>query len=397
VEAEPEDWRQTMLMAGLELGLEGMTDIGFGAMEGELAILREDPDLRASARRSAAANVTLLVTVLQDAVPPQELEPPPAAAAFARELARRNVPVSELGRAYRLAQHALWRWAVGEIHARISDPATVIRAVEELSDSAFETGDVFSTLATEIYATERERWVRSADAVRSATLADLLAGGVLDADVAGRRLGYELRQAHEAFVVWTRGRDTVPERVALAVAGDRGLVLPLGPGAAAGWAPAGTLDVAAAGTEAARIAIADPGSGVDGFRRGHRDAVEARRVASLGSGDEDAAAPRVVRFRDVALLALLTQDPARAREFVATTLGPLAEPDAASRRLALTLRVLLEEQGSPRRASHRLGVHENTVAKRQQAIDRRLDPATRAPVAELLAALTLHDALGPGG
>jgi DNA-binding PucR family transcriptional regulator len=112
--------------------------------------------------------------------------------------------------------------------------------------------------------------------------------------------------------------------------------------------------------------------------------MEARRVARLAGRPAD-----VVAYRDVALLALLTKDPEQARTFVHATLGPLAGGEDTSRRLAQTLHVLLQEQGSPRRAGHRLGVHENTVAKRQRAIDRLLDPATRAPVAELLTALTL--------
>ncbi|MCW2998145.1 MAG: hypothetical protein JWN65_1694 [Solirubrobacterales bacterium] len=378
-------WRGVMLTAGLELGLDGLAGIASAAMERELTVLREDPDLRESARRSVAANVALLLTVVQDTVPLQELEPPPAAVAFARELARRHVPVAELGRAYRLAQHALWRWAVDEIHARIASDAEIAEAVEELSDAAFATGDVFSTLVMERYAAERERWVRSAEAVRSATVVELLAGGLVDVTVASNRLGYELRQEHQAFVVWAQGDDAVPETVAVAVGGPRALVVPTGSGIVSGWAPVGTVDPAAvARAGGTRVALASPGAGLPGFRRGHHEAMEARRVARLAGRPAD-----VVAYRDVALLALLTKDPEQARTFVHATLGPLAGGEDTSRRLAQTLHVLLQEQGSPRRAGHRLGVHENTVAKRQRAIDRLLDPATRAPVAELLTALTL--------
>ncbi|MCW3013412.1 MAG: hypothetical protein JWO02_504 [Solirubrobacterales bacterium] len=378
-------WREVMLTAGLELGLDGLAEIVSAAMERELAVLRDDPDLRESARRSVAANVALLVTVVQDTVPLEELEPPPAAVAFARELARRRVPVADLGRAYRLAQHALWRWAVGEIHTRIRSDAEVAEAVEELSDAAFAVGDVFSTLVMERYAVERERWMRSAEAVRSATVQELLAGGPVDVTVASNRLGYELRQDHQAFVVWAQGEDAVPETVAVAVGGSRALVITTGTGVVSGWAPAGTIDLAAvAANTGTCAALASPGSGLPGFRRGHHEAMEARRVARLTHRPAG-----VFAYRDVALLALLTQDPQQAQTFVHATLGSLAGADDASRRLAQTLRVLLEEQGSPRRAGHRLGVHENTVAKRQRAIDRVLDPATRAPAVELLTALTL--------
>ena len=63
------------------------------------------------------------------------------------------------------------------------------------------------------------------------------------------------------------------------------------------------------------------------------------------------------------------------------------------RRLAETLFTVLEEQGSPRRAGRRLGVHENTVAKRLRAIHTMLDADDLGPPAELLAALTIVRAL----
>ncbi len=52
--------------------------------------------------------------------------------------------------------------------------------------------------------------------------------------------------------------------------------------------------------------------------------------------------------------------------------------------------VVLEEQGSPRRAGKRLGIHENTVAKRLRAIDALLESGERAGPADLLAALTIQ-------
>jgi len=91
----------------------------------------------------------------------------------------------------------------------------------------------------------------------------------------------------------------------------------------------------------------------------------------------------------VALLALLTKDPDQARAFAERTLGPLTAGDPPTRRLAETLLVVLEEEGRPRRAAARLGVHENTVAKRLRAVKELLgsDPAERP--ADMLAALLI--------
>lgn len=385
-------WREVLLAAGAEIGPAALVDLALGPLEEGLPVLREDPDLREAARRSAAANVELLLVVAQDDSALEDLEPPPAAVAFARELARRHVPVAELGRSYRLAQHALWQFAVGEIRARIADPDAVALAIEELSDSAFRAGDVISTTVMERYAEERERWRRSGEAVRRETVAELLAGRRVDVAQTSRRLGYELRAPHLAYVVWVESGDGSPATVAAAIGGPGALTVGLADGVVAGWAPPDAFAPARADpAERVRIAVGAPGTGIAGFRASHHQALEARRVAQLGGVGEDPSAP--VRHADVALIALLTHDLPQARAFVATTLGPLAADDEGGRRLAATLRALLEEGGSPRRAGRRLGVHENTVAKRQAAIDRALPPEDRAGPAELLAALTLLDVL----
>ncbi|WP_205697089.1 CdaR family transcriptional regulator [Conexibacter sp. SYSU D00693] len=375
-------WQQTLLVAGAEVGLDALVDLVTEELAAALPGLRDDPDLLDAARASSAANVALLVEVGQRGAPLTDIDPPVAAVAFAQELARRNVPVADLTRAYRVAQHALWRWAVGQVRERLADPGDVARALEELSEATFVTGDLLNTVVMERYAVERERWMRSADAVRRATVEELLAGGAVDAEAASRRLRYELRQTHQAFVVWADDEAAVPETAAAAIGGPRALLVPLGAGLIAGWAPAGTLDLDAA-VGAAPVALGTPADGPRGFRRGHHEATEARRVARLLHRGTQAP----TRYADVALLALLTKDLDQAREFARRTLGPLAGPDPAVRRLAETLLVVLEEQGSPRRASARLGVHENTVAKRLRAVEELLPTHERDRPAELLAAL----------
>jgi DNA-binding PucR family transcriptional regulator len=78
-----------------------------------------------------------------------------------------------------------------------------------------------------------------------------------------------------------------------------------------------------------------------------------------------------------------------ARRFVASELGPLAEQDDDTQRLAATLRVYLEEHASPRRAAQRLGVHENTIKGRVRAINELLGYPAGERVGELLVALRL--------
>jgi DNA-binding PucR family transcriptional regulator len=117
--------------------------------------------------------------------------------------------------------------------------------------------------------------------------------------------------------------------------------------------------------------------------------MSARRVARLAC----ARPGTVTRFAEVAITALASVDEQAAREFIAAELGPLARLDDDTLRLAATLRAYLEEQASPRRTAHRLGVHENTIKNRVRAIeDLRGRPADQR-VAETLLALRLADVL----
>jgi PucR C-terminal helix-turn-helix domain len=381
-------WQRALLAAGTELGPERLGAMASAALERALPVLRSDSDLLAAARASSVANLLLVFAVVRGDIELDQIEPPPQAVAFTRELARRGVPVSELARGYRIAQHTLWRWAVGEVRRRLADPVAVSTALEELSEATFATGDLLSTLIMERYAQERERWVRSADAVRIATVEELLAGSPVDVAAASVRLRYELTHTHEAFIVWADRDDAVPEGAAAAVGGPRALLVTRGIGVIAGWAPAGTVRAGAASGSGAVVALGLPAPGADGFRLSHAQALEAQRVArTFGAG------LGFVRYDQVARLALLTQDPEQARDFASRVLGPLAAQDKHMRRLAETLFVVLEEQGSPRRAGRRLGVHENTVAKRMRAIEALLAPEERAGPSDLLAALTI--ALAP--
>lgn len=379
-------WQEAVIAGGNAVGLARLVDIVVSALVDELPILRNDPDLLQAARSSSAANIAIVIEIAEGTVSPADLDPPPQATAFARELARRNVPVVDLGHAYRVAQQALWRWAVGEVHARIDDPAQVAESVEGLTSAVFATGDVLITRVMERYAVERERWLRSADAVRRATVQELLQGGPVDAEAASRRLRYQLRQEHEGFVVWAEDASAPPEQAAAAVGGGRALVVPVSVGVIAGWAPAGTITPEAAG--AASVALGCRGAGVAGFRTTHHEAMEARRVAKLLHRHSVPTA-----YEDIALLALLTQDLGQARVFAERRLGPLMADDGPTRRLAETLLTVLEEQGSPRRAAKRLGVHENTVAKRLRTIETLLGERAAGPPAELIAALVIRDAV----
>ena len=243
------------------------------------------------------------------------------------------------------------------------------------------------------YGEERERWVRSAAAVRAQVVDSVLDGDTIDLEQASRRLGYELRQPSRVAFWSDDGRERLDtalatlERAAsqfLGLAGRRPpLLVPRARLCLAGWigwrGEGETMDLASAHLDVQAFptvlaAFGSAASGVAGFARSHREAVYARRIAQLTEQRPGS----VTSYENVALAALASTDVDQAREFVAAELGPLIIDDDHSRRLCATLRIYLEENLSPSRAARRLGVHEHTITNRIRAAQELLPRADRA-------------------
>lgn len=380
MDAEALTWREVLLDALQAQGVDRLTELCMQRVSQDTDVLADDPDLLALTRRSTSANLALVVEVTAGNVALEDAVPTGHAAALARELARRNIPMAELARIYRIVQHEVWRFGVARIRETIRDEAEAREAVERYTDAAFVTGETLASAVLERYARERQQWARGAEAMRLETFRALMAEQHADVASASRRLSYELRRDHVAYVVWGEPSDPL-EQVAVEVGAGSALVIPIGSQAFAGWCAPGAVEAGAA--DGARVALGTAGHGMEGFRRSHREALEARRVAELADR------PSPVRYEEVALLALLTRDEAQARRFMARVLGPLAAGDDTAQRLLETVRAVLEEQLSPRRAATRLGVHENTVAKRIRAAEDLLGHAITDRPAELLAALEI--------
>jgi hypothetical protein len=367
------------------------------AIHRDLPELGDDEEIRAATFASTVSVLTLMADMVRLAHPPSEATLPPDAAEYTREFVRRGASIDGLLRAYHVGQATFFHNWVAGVEADASDSDRAARAIELGANWTF---DYISTLNRELvgrYTAERERWVRSADAVRTETVRAILAGDPIDVDAAGPRLHYRLDRHHMAFVVWSDGEEFGPEEfaalesTAVELASDVGtetpLVVLLGRGLVAGWVGAREPVTVRARRIAGRpqVAIGSAGIGVEGFCAGHQDAMHARRVARLAGRRPGS----ITRYEDVALLALASADADLARRFVTAELGPLTGRDDETVRLAATLRVYLEENASQRRAGRRLGIHENTVKNRVRAAGDLLGHAPEERVAETLVALRL--------
>ncbi len=388
-------------------------------------------DLTVLTQNSCRANIGLICSLLSEGQEPTAAVAPGEALLYAREFVHLGLPEDHLLRTYRIGHATLWRTLLARVGDHVEEADDLVASAELASDWMFRYVDVLSRQMSDAYHVEYEQWTRSAAARRADDVRALLAGQTAPVDAMSQRLRYELRRRHVAFVVWgAEDPEDVDSLAAAArrVATDLGagdlLAVPLARGLYGGWlgfraadsapapasasasasaaAPASASASADAGPRAdpdadgppggdddgIRVAIGAQGEGVDGFRRSHRQALRAKRVATLVGGSA-----ACTRYQDVELLSLLVNDLEAAGEFVDRELGALAGDAEFTRRLADTLRIYLEEGASVKRTAHRCGIHGNTVIYRiRRATETLGHPATERQL-ELGAALALVDVL----
>ena len=376
------------------------------SIHAELPELASSEEMRRATYESTESNLRLFLEIIRTGADPAEAEPPPAAVEYAREFVRRGVTIDALMRTYHLGQAAFLRHWMSAVRESVADPVERGEALERGATLSFVYINALTRGLVSRYAHERDRWVRSATALRADVVNALLSGASVDVERASTQLGYPLARHHLAFVVWSGGSDAASgsddlaalERTAADVAERVGesapLLVPVGSRLVAGWIGAyDELDPARLGgvrlqpdrAGTSRVAVGLPGHGTEGFARSHVEAQRARRVAQLAGS----APGTVTSYATVALSALASADADHAREFVERELGPLARDDDDALRLAGTLRVYLEERSSPTRTAERLGVHANTIANRVRSVEELLGRPIESRVSELLVALRL--------
>lgn len=355
--------------------------------------IRSDPVLAESVRRSNLTNLMHWVAFnLQE---PGVRVPPTmdtVALTTARDLVRRDLDSVALD-AYRKGQAVAWRYWMN-ICFTLTDDAAELRELFEVSMLSISTylDDCIAALASFMDA-EREQLTRGTNAERLATVNLLLQGAPVSPTQAESKLGYRLEGTHTAAVVWgradtsSRHLEDTAEALMSAAGVDRRLTVIANAATLWVWLP-GAADaepVALAGAAArhgdVQVALGRPGSGVDGFRRTHLDATATQQVLHQARP-----ARQFATYDDVQLVAVLGQNPARAREFVEATLGPLATADPELQRVLLHY---LREGCNVSRTATRLYTHRNTVLRRLQRAEELLPRPLADQVVAVGAALEL--------
>ncbi|MGM7648439.1 PucR family transcriptional regulator [Nocardia sp. JW2] len=258
---------------------------------------------------------------------------------------------------------------------------------------------ITSALAVE-YVEEAERLARERSLERVEAVRRVLNDQSIEIDSASALLGYRLDGRHVA-VVLREGTERSDTGAALDVA-RRKLLRAFGLGTCLTvrvdmrtvwvWlaAPACSRTPIATLTSSVSAAVGRPAFGLEGFRRSHREAIDAMRVAELA----DPVSATVTYFGDVDIAALCSMDTARCREFIHSELGALAATGKAAALQRATLAAFFAANSNYRATGVDLGIHHNTVRYRLEQVERLLgrDLGERRLALEL--ALHLYDVLG---
>jgi DNA-binding PucR family transcriptional regulator len=340
------------------------------------------------------------------------VDAPPMALEYVRRLAQNGVGVSAVVNAIRSMQKRVLELVISEIRESGIARDEALDALDFFFDRSSGYVDRITEQLRETHDAERERWLERQNSARVLRVRELLAGNEqMDLDATTSALGYPLGGRHLAMILWTTEPVvTEPdalrlERFVLEVAESLTIGSPLfiaaDPSTGWAWLPlqSGTSDPIGkirrlAGDGAIRVAVGTPESGVAGFRESHRRAQDARKVAiadRAGRGVVAATEP------EVRVAALMVDDLARTREWVQSTLGPLASDTAGDAKLRETLRIFLREGSSHTAAAEHLALHRNTVGYRvNKAVQRRGRPITDDQIEvemALLACDQFHEAV----
>jgi hypothetical protein len=351
--------------------LPELPGIGLGTAEHiggqmpEFALARSEDLLIDSCRANSAA----LLDGLIRSVPLEAMAPSVEVMRTTRAFVQRGLTLAAVMRGYRLGI-AYWcgRWAEA-VQRHCRDPEIAVATVG--AGTAYLLGwleGVTDRLADEAR-DEAERLAREGALARAEEIRRVLADPARNPDAASLRLGYELSGRHVAIVLRQDGTaapdvplEPAARELAARLSDGRPLIVRVDVATTWCWVPVTAAASAQLPDLPAPVlaGVGRPAVGPAGFRRSHREAQEAVRVAALARR----APGTVTRYEEIELASLCSGDPEWCRAFVAAELGPLAADDAATLRIRSTLEAFFAASSNFRATAKRLGVHHNTVRYR---------------------------------
>lgn len=352
--------------------------------------------------KTCRANATVLLDSLMRGVRLDDLTPSAEVVQSTRMLVQVGLSLEAVMKAYRIGSH-YWidRWAYAVTRFSSSDEVSV-RATTEGISFLLSWIELVTELLAKEYRAEAARLALERSFARADDVRRILTDTEVDVASASSKLGYRLTGGHIALVLRSSGDHSDSEAVlgeavsklARAVGTARPLAAHVDMSTTWCWIScSGDGDIRVP-LPAGSVIVAQgrPGRGIDGFRRSHREALDALRVAELvGSG------PGTVTFyEDVDIAVLCSADPPMLHKFISDELGPLAAKGERTRIQRRTLEAFLAANSNYRAAAASLDIHHNTVRYRIDQIEHALGHSLADRRLSLELALHLSSVIHPG-
>lgn len=303
-------------------------------------------------------------------IPRDSIRPAGYTASFARACARLGVPAAAVLRGYQHGHELVWHWWSGQVARRVTDAHTQAAVTARLAELLMAYVSEGMSLTVEVHAAETAQQTLGASWRRRNTVLEIVENRTRHTiGELSTILGHDLSQWHLGFVAWS-SRDEAADwsyleaecrRRAVRATGHRPLLIGVDDRAIWGWCSHSSaalrwVDDPDLG-ERLRFAVGRPGSGLEGFRITHREAMLTRSLASSVTGP-------VLRYADLSTVALLREEQDLRRRYVEVALGALAGPGHREHTLRETVRIYLREGENMRAAARSLHLHRNTMQQR---------------------------------
>ncbi|WP_079079457.1 PucR family transcriptional regulator [Streptomyces sp. DSM 15324] len=349
------------------------------------------------ANAACHASSAALLQALANSASLEDIMPTTEVILATRALVQNGFSEDEVMSGYRVGT-AYWceNWA-NAVEKYCPDPQLSVRVASYGTSFALGWLEMVIGQVVADYREEAKRMSREGSVARAAYVRKILTDGDLDIATASRDLRYDLTGRHVAFVLSRHhdSRDAAPldpiaRTLATGLTASAPLIVRVDVDTTLCWVPADEIRAVHVPHAPALIGQGRPARGLDGFRRSHREASEAARVAHLARRP----AGTVTRFDDAELVALCSKDGAFCDAFVRDKLGPLAEDTDEAHGLRTTLETYFASNCNFRATAVRLGVHHNTVRYRLERIGALLGRPPEQNRLHLELALHLAGGLG---
>lgn len=371
--------RQTVRAVATML-LPELPAIGAGISEYICARLPEFEEANATdvVLATCQANATVVLDSLIRGVDFDALKPSTEVVQSTYTLVQVGLPLAVVMRSYRIgSQYWIDRWARAVAEYGQDGEVSIGAVTEGISFLLSWLESITESLAEE-YRNETLRLAHERSFARADDIRHVLTDRELDVDSANTRLGYRINGRHVAVILRdctdrprsdTALNDAV-NHLARAIGAPSPLVAHVDARTTWCW-------LACSGEGPIRLpaprgpvlaAQGRPGRGLVGFRRSHREAVDALRVAEIVRRPSST----IMFYDDVDIVSMCSVNPELSAQFIDDELGPLAANDPRTRLQRHTLEAFFAANSNYRAAAAALGVHHNTVRYRLDQAERVL-------------------------